>query len=424
MKIHYIDCQYSLHRLIFLAKSSRMKIINICKHCLLVAIFSISTCVYGQTDSALGDNECYVIVGAFKLEKNAVAFANSLGSQGYEGKQKYNSDRQLYYVYTYNSIDREDVKKNLFEIRDKHTDMADSWLYAGNFNGPHITSEAWTAMLAKPEDTELAETTEEVILETESEEEVAIQLPETIEEEPLEPGTFKVYLNTINAKNQREISGKFKVLDLERNKEISPIESHELVRVKPNNGTNRVKFVSNIFGYKIDEHTIDLDEPLEDSDSRVEVIGDTILLDFELAKYKKGEFAVLWQVFFFKDAAIMREESVFELNQLLQMMQEDEKMKIRIHGHTNGKSHGKVLHLDLDDKEFFSLNGSHNEDVASAKKLSEYRAYTIQHWLMDQGIPEARMEILGWGGKKMLHDKHDDKAHQNVRVEIEVLETS
>jgi outer membrane protein OmpA-like peptidoglycan-associated protein len=211
---------------------------------------------------------------------------------------------------------------------------------------------------------------------------------------------------------------------MERNKQHSSVTTQELLTIKPKNGTNRVKFVSDIFGFKLDEHLIDLDEPLKEANSRVSVIGDTIVLDFELARYKKGEFAVLWQVFFFKDAAIMREESVYELNQLLGLMRSDDKMRIKIHGHTNGNSKGKVLHLDLDDKEFFSLNGSHNEDIASAKKLSEYRAYTIQHWLMDQGIPEERMEILGWGGKKMLHDKHDDKAHQNVRVEIEVLETS
>ncbi|MEQ8926423.1 MAG: hypothetical protein RLO81_11455 [Fulvivirga sp.] len=62
------------------------------------------------------------------------------------------------------------------------------------------------------------------------------------------------------------------------------------------------------------------------------------------------------------------------------------------------------------------------ETKASAKKLSEYRAYTIQHWLMDQGIEENRMEIKGWGGKKMLYDKHSSLAEKNVRVEIEILE--
>lgn len=98
-------------------------------------------------------------------------------------------------------------------------------------------------------------------------------------------------------------------------------------------------------------------------------------------------------------------------------------MKIKVHGHTNGNSHGKVLHLSEGDKNFFSLKGdTHEEMQASAKKLSEFRAYTLEHWLLNQGISEDRVSSIGWGGKKMIYDKHDSKAHRNVRVEIEILE--
>ncbi|MEM9858640.1 MAG: OmpA family protein, partial [Bacteroidota bacterium] len=80
----------------------------------------------------------------------------------------------------------------------------------------------------------------------------------------------------------------------------------------------------------------------------------------------------------------------------------------------------KIIHLDPEDKNFFSLKADHLETNGSAKKLSLFRAYTIQHWLIDQGIAENRMEIKGWGGKKMIYDKHDSQADKNVRVEIEI----
>jgi outer membrane protein OmpA-like peptidoglycan-associated protein len=379
------------------------------------------------------DDKFYVVVGAFKLEKNVRAFMSSLSEKGLSAQHKFNADRQLYYVYTHVSTDKETGITNLMGIRsDFQGELTDSWLYSGDFVHPkknipiaeneqvndekkNEEANAWADLAAgEPEEEQV-----EVVEEDASEEEV-VSAPAVA----LEPGEFRVYLNTTHANNGREITGMFKVIDMERNREHSTVATQELLVLKPKNGTNRVKFVSDMFGFKTNEHLIDLDEPLTDANSRVEVQGDTILVDFEMARYKKGEFAVLWQVFFYRDAAIMKEESVYELNQLLGMMRDDEKMRIKIHGHTNGNSHGKVLHLDLDDKQFFSLNGSHNEDMASAKKLSEYRAYTIQHWLMDQGVAEDRMEIVGWGGKKMLHDKHDDKAHQNVRVEIEVLESS
>jgi len=397
---------------------------------LLVTLLS-SIILSAQNSSALQDNECYVVVGAFKLEKNAKAFASALTPDGFSAEHRFNSHRNLHYVFTHHSVDREEAKSDLFEIREQYSKLQDAWLYAGNFKGPHITSDEWAALMAKSENQNMG--VEESLEEEPGLEETDLvkEEPEAVVEEepeaalpPLEPGSFRVYLNTTNATTGEEVSGKFSVIDMERNKEHSTVEAQQLLTITPKNGTNRLKFVSGIFGFKTDDHLIDLDEPMTESNSKVEVTGDTIIIDFELARYKKGEFAVLWKVYFYKDAAIMKEESVYELYQLLQMMKSDDNMKIKIHGHTNGNSKGKVLHLDLDDKEFFSLNGSHNEDVASAKKLSEYRAYTIQHWLMDQGIAEERMEIIGWGGKKMLFDKHDDQAHQNVRVEIEVLETS
>ena len=149
--------------------------------------------------------------------------------------------------------------------------------------------------------------------------------------------------------------------------------------------------------------------------------GDSILVDFDLQRFKKGDILIMYNVYFFKDAAIMKPESIYELNSLLDMLKENDDLVVKIHGHTNGNSHGKIIHLDLDDKNFFGIHGEHKESFGSAKKLSLFRAYTIQHWLMEQGISQERMEIKGWGGKRMIYDKHSSQAEQNVRVEIEIL---
>ena len=102
----------------------------------------------------------------------------------------------------------------------------------------------------------------------------------------------------------------------------------------------------------------------------------------------------------------------------------DIEMKIKLHGHTNGNSHGKVIHLgEKDNDDLFNLKSTkHVETSGSAQKLSEYRAETIQHYLFKQGIAESRVDIKGWGGKKMLYDKHSSQANLNVRVEVEILE--
>ncbi|MEP2772796.1 MAG: OmpA family protein [Fulvivirga sp.] len=402
---------------------------NFCRTAMSLVII----CLFHVDSKAQNTNpQCYVVVGAFKLKQNANNFIQRLAEKDLTATSKLNTYRNLYYVYTFNSSDREEVKTRLFEIRDSYSDMSDSWLYAGDFKGPHIPASEWNK--ADPleklvEEVEEAETMREERQAAEAaESEKTGTLENTVQEEPIkpeepqEPG-WNVYLNTVDAASLREINGKFGLYDAERNQKITEIQTNQLVRVKdPENRTNRIRVVSEIFGFHEIEHTFDLDEPLKsDSSNVIDLVGDTILVNLKLQKYKQGDVATLWKVYFYKDAAIMREESIYELNQLLDMMKSNPTMEIMIHGHTNGNSHGQVLHLDLDDKQFFSLNGSHEETVASAKKLSLYRAYTIQHWLMAQGIPEERMDIKGWGGKKMIYDKHDSQADKNVRVEIEII---
>ena len=116
----------------------------------------------------------------------------------------------------------------------------------------------------------------------------------------------------------------------------------------------------------------------------------------------------------------MRPESRYEVTSLLEMLQENPNYKIKIHGHTNGGSHGKIIFMG-DSKNFFSLTGT-EDGFGSAKKLSEERAKIIREFLVSGGIDENRMQIRAWGGKRPIHDKHHTRAQENVRVEIEILE--
>lgn len=405
--------------------------------CMLVVLtgmlFSVSP-VMAQEDAP---PKCYVVVGAFKLKKNAEAFTDLMKARYFTTKFRYNHYKNLYYVYTYESENRQNATQELFLLREKYPDLYDAWLYAGNFYGPHIPKADWAQRMESvevppvipKEDIEPDITTSVSDDATEPADKDSVQVSQ--KEEVVEPAVdepegkfWKVYINAINATNLKEVKGKFLVFDAERNKQIDELKTHTLEYIEdPDNRTNRIRIQSDIFGFHEFEHTIDMDDPTnEDPLGIMEMTGDTIMFNVKLARLRKGDIATMYKVYFYKDAAIMKEESIYELNQLLGLMKENEKVKIKIHGHTNGNSHGKVLHLDLDDKDFFTLNGSHEETFASAKKLSLYRAYTIQHWLMDQGISEDRMEIKGWGGKRMIYDKFDSQAEKNVRVEIEILE--
>jgi len=390
----------------------------------LVSIASLSLSSYAQNSSFNNDNS-YVVVGAFSLENNADRFGRLLSGQGLDVKDRLNTQRNLYYVYAYESQDREAAIEKLYQIRENYPDLYDAWVYTGDFKSVYSPPIARAEVKEEivEEVTEAIADTKDAIQEEVKEPEIT-PTPTKKPEIEKEAGHYYVYVNTVNGRNAREVQGKVEIIDPVRAKRLSVEPAHQLLDIEdPNNGSKTIKISPSIFGFKPTSLVVDLENPVQDTTSTyVTQVGDSTIVSFELERFRKGDFAVLFNVYFYKDAAIMKEESVYELNQLRDMMLENNKMKIKIHGHTNGNSYGKVLHLDENDKDFFSLKGEeHKEASGSAKKLSEYRAVTIKRWLEDQGIAESRLETKGWGGKRPITDKHDSQAHKNVRVEIEVL---
>jgi outer membrane protein OmpA-like peptidoglycan-associated protein len=416
----------------------------------------------------------YVVVGAFTYHRNAVRFVEFTKKNNYPAYYAFNPIRKLYYVVVYSSWNRDEAVTHVLKIRENDT-YHDAWVYTGPLNDidntgkPLATQAEIVDKIAGGANTEnkpsvpatpkidaaqaKIRVVEQVPVIEASEgredekpvvsipgrthllEEAPAQAkgaegdspkPVVVEQAPPRPdGTYRIFLNTYNSRNFKEVKGKAKLIDAVRGRQIESFETHKIRDIRdPNNGSSMVKIATDIFGFRELQHTFSLKEPLNDSTRHfMEIAGDTILLNYELKRYNKGDLMVMYNVYFYKDAAIMRPESVYELNQLLDMVKENDKLKIRIHGHTNSNSHGKIIHLDKEDKNFFTLNtDAHKVTNGSAKELSFQRAYTIQHWLMEQGIDESRMEIRGWGGKKMIYGKHDAQADKNVRVEIEIIE--
>jgi outer membrane protein OmpA-like peptidoglycan-associated protein len=227
---------------------------------------------------------------------------------------------------------------------------------------------------------------------------------------------FKVFTN-----NQKEIQGDIDVMDLDKTKprKVASYRANETVNVKPANKSGNVSFVCEVFGYRKIQTVANFNQP--EATEGITVEEDKTVVPFELVRLKKGDFAVMYNVYFFNDAGIMRPESKYEVNSLLDMLKENPKYKIKIHGHTNGNSHGKVISMG-DSKNFFAITADIKEGFGSAKKLSEERALVIQNYLISQGVDPSRMQVKAWGGKKPVYEEDHALASANVRVEIEILE--
>jgi outer membrane protein OmpA-like peptidoglycan-associated protein len=240
--------------------------------------------------------------------------------------------------------------------------------------------------------------------------------------DPITLGNTEVFLSLFQGRNNRIVDGEIRVIDTERAKLLKHIKGNEyLILPDPKSKSGQLTLIAEVFGYRKVQQEINYPLPLADTaKEEIDLMGTTFVINFDMVRYHKGDIATLYNVYFYNDAALMQPESKYELNSLLQMLQENPKYKITLHGHTNGNYHGKILTVG-DEKDFFSLKGA-KEQVGSAKELSGARAEVIKAYLVSSGIAQERITVKAWGGKRPIYDKHSPNARRNVRVEVEIDE--
>jgi outer membrane protein OmpA-like peptidoglycan-associated protein len=405
-----------------------------------------------QNDSIPHTNKYFVIVGVYGMHTPyGNMFAENLTKKGFQAKIEKLNQKDFRYVYTFHTNSRGQAIKEMRNFR-KKPEFSDAWVLkvnpeeymAAKSKKDNLLNEGdknhkqtqepnkETIGLKQPADqpkeadkiTKTTDTDLPIAAEEKQENNTEVLAQTTQPEiEKEKQKELILFLNTINAQPYKEISGKVKVIEGEKSKFHGELPSQEFIHWKVPKDCEEVLLVCDIFGYKRLDHDLNLRNPFsEESQTYVQTMGDTVIVNFELARHKKGDIIVLYNVFFYKDAAVMQPKSKFELSNLLEMLQENENIRIKIHGHTNGNAAGKIIGLKDDDINFFEV-GSHNTtSFGTAKALSLQRAKTIKRYLVYNGIDPSRMEVIGWGGKKMLFDKHHPEAKKNVRVEIEILE--
>ncbi len=367
----------------------------------------------------------YVVIGAFAIEENAVEFVLNVKKTSYKAVSEINVSRNLFYVYILQTANR----KAAFDLANKirtTTPFSDTWVYTGILGRESrgedvnpITEENLETI--KTGDNSDTVVTASAIVPTAMNESlptmtVADESPVKLEA-PVE-GARNFLFKIVRDEDQQELQGDVDVIDLDKTKKAVSYKGNQNVVVASVNKSGKVSLLCEVFGYRKAQTEINFNQPQE-SES-IEMNGDQAIVKFELTRLKKGDIAVMYNVYFYKDAGIMRPESRYEVNSLTDMMRDNSKYKIKIHGHTNGSSAGKIISTG-ESKDFFSLNGT-KEGFGSAKKLSQERAEVMRDFMIAEGIDPKRMQIKAWGGKRPIHDKMSAHAQSNVRVEIEILE--
>lgn len=364
----------------------------------------------------------YLVVGSFLFLKNAQNYESYLRKNSFEATTGFYPGNKHYYVYLSQSTNLEELRGKRDEARVLE-EFKDAWILIiggaqakaikGNSNEEVVIQESAPKVTSNPSpESNPSPAVEEVA-------------PTPKPEKVIKPGykDYYVYLNVVSATTMKEVPAKIEVVNMDQNNLEAVLESHKTQSVElPIDGSQEVQLICEVFGYKKIQQGLNLKNPINDlSKSHVQLVGDTILVNFELVRYKKGELFTMFNVFFYNDAAVMLPKSIYELNSLLQMVKENENLKIKLHGHTNGNDYGRIIKLGPDETDYFNLHPSNMQTKGSAKDLSYARAEVIRRYLMEQGVEEDRIEIKGWGGSRTLYPVKSPDAIKNVRVEVEIL---
>lgn len=394
---------------------------------LVLTIIMSSLTGYSQSGNELNPGY-YVVVGAYHHTRENIAqnYVDILTRQGYNASYGFNASRKLYYVYVHFA---DNLKTSLNEMYGKRRieKFEDAWVRVvpGDIvilQKPKQENQAKDVPppALPPPAQEPARQADVMVASTDS---IVITDNEEIKQyKQMNLGNTEVFLSLYNKRNNRIVDGDIEVEDTEREKILTKVKGNEyLMLPDPKSNSGQLTLITEVFGYRKVEQEINYPVPLADTvKPHIDLMGTTVVINFDLVRYKAGDRAVMHNVFFYNDAAIMGPQSSAELNSLLGLMQEVPTYRITIHGHTNGNYKGRIITLGPD-KNFFSLTGAQNT-VGSAKDLSRLRAETIREYLITNGIAGDRIEVKAWGGKKPLFDKNSVNAKKNVRVEIEFLQ--
>ena len=370
----------------------------------------------------------YIVVSAYakSQQKMAQQYVEVLKGKGHNAEYGYNSSRKFYFVYLKYFNNLRESLRDMKKTREEGT-FTDAWVRVVSGDIPSVADSdssrppgSSAIATSTPNETK---PTDAVVEQRQTPDEIPVtDNPEIVQYPVMTLGNTEVFLSLFNARNNRIVEGDVEVIDTERAKLITKVKGNEYLNLPdPKSKSGQLTLICDVFGYRKIQQEINYPLPLADTvKDFVDLMGTTLVVNFNLVRYHKGDLATLFNVYFYNDASVMLPESKYELNSLLQLLQENPKYRIRLHGHTNGNYRGKIISMGAE-KNFFSLTGS-VQRTGTAKELSYDRAEIVKAYLEGQGIQSDRMELKGWGGRRPIYDKNSANAKRNVRVVVEILE--
>jgi len=354
----------------------------------------------------------FVTIGVFAKLENATRLVEKANQQSYLGNYGVDNIRKLNYVYLLKTSDKRKAYAYAIKLR-AETEYRDAWVFDGNLEG-----------VPAEEPPQIEEKKPEPIVEIiPKEPEPAIDSsliakPVKIKE-VIKPVGKAFYFKLVNAGDGSEInSGELRIQEGMRASQYQVFKPSEVIYLEaPKNAKGLYTVVTQLPGYTPTNSVFNYQNPSAKKGNQEELI-----IELQVTKAKKGDYTDFNNVKFFTNASLLQPAAQNELDGLVDLMKENLKYRIKVHGHVNGKRERESITRG-EKSDFFGLNRAADKSTKrmSAMDLSTARAESVRDYLVTQGIDANRIKIKGEGGRILLYPEAGLYGAYNDRVEIEFL---
>lgn len=386
---------------------------------LFVFAFILSASLYSQTNYN-------VTIGVFKRTENAQRLFEKAKSQGYEAGQVINPANRLNYVFVLTTIEKRKAYALAVKLR-VETEYKDAWVYEESFQNPApiVKAEpiAEPVEEKKPDPIEEAKQVEPPVvtppIDSSTTKKVEPEKPVVVEKPKPKGKPFQIRL--LNTSDNSEVrSGEIHVQEAVKASQYQVFKTGEVIYLEaPKNKRGTYAIVTQVAGYSPASIVFNYQNPVGEKGPD----GETII-ELSVEKAKKGDYVDFNNVKFFKNASLLLPSAQNELDGLVDLMKENMKYRIKIHGHVNGNQPRESFTRGPNSS-FFDTNPSTDVTTKkmSAKDLSLKRAESVRDYLISQGIEANRLNVKGEGGKIPLYPEGGTLGQYNDRVEIEFVKS-
>jgi outer membrane protein OmpA-like peptidoglycan-associated protein len=368
------------------------------------------------------DQQYYVTIGVFANPNNANRLVDKATKQGYSPAHSVRTLKKLNYVYILKTTDKRKAYAQAIKLR-VETEYKDAWVFDGTFDDTPVAIVLPPPVKEEPVvEIKPIEKTPEPAPAIDS---AALVKPIEVIEKPVEapvvakPTGKAFYFKLINGADGSEVkSGEVHLQESAKDTQFQVFKPGEIVYLEtPKNKRGSYTVVTQVAGYGNISTVFDYENPAGEVGS-----GNEVIIEVPVTKAKKGDYIDFNNVKFFKNASILLPASQTELDGVVDLLKENPKYKIKIHGHVNG-TYSRDSFTRGEKSEFFATNVTVDKITKnmSAKDLSTARAESISDYLISQSIEADRISVKGEGGKISIYPEQGSLGVLNDRIEIEFV---